>query len=116
MTYKRGDVILVNFPNSDLKTYKKRPALIVQADDVKTDLAQKLVALITSNLVREGETRVTVFKDSELGKAMGIRMDSVSVIVTDNIATVKDYAIDKKIGHCSDIEAINAALKKALGL
>jgi mRNA interferase MazF len=114
MTYKRGDVILVNFPNSDLKTYKKRPALIVQADDITTDLSQKLVALITSNLIRQGETRVTVFKGSELGKEMGIRMDSV--VVTDNLATVKDYAIDKKIGHCSDIESINVALKKALGL
>ncbi len=27
MTYKRGDVILVRFPYSDLKTCKKRPAL-----------------------------------------------------------------------------------------
>lgn len=31
-TYQRGDVILVLFPNSDLRTAKRRPALIVQAD------------------------------------------------------------------------------------
>jgi len=35
---KRGDVVLVWFPNSDLKTLKRRPALIVQADDLKTGL------------------------------------------------------------------------------
>ncbi|MEP0855553.1 type II toxin-antitoxin system PemK/MazF family toxin [Trichocoleus sp. DQ-U1] len=114
MTYKRGDVILVYYPNSDLITYKKRPVLIVQADDVKTKLTQKLVAMITSNLSRVGETRVTVLKDSDLGKAMGIRIDSV--VVADNLATVEDEIIDKKIGHCSDIEAVNTALKKALGL
>lgn len=114
MTYKRGDVVLVYYPNSDLTTYKKRPALIVQADDVKTDLAQKLVAMITSNLARVGETRVTVLKDSDLGKAMGIRLDSV--VVADNLATVEDQIIDKKIGHCLDMEAVNTALKKALGI
>lgn len=32
MPCNRGDVVLVRFPNSDLKTYKKRPALVVQRD------------------------------------------------------------------------------------
>ena len=32
---KRGDVILVWFPNSDLKTFKRRPALVIQADELK---------------------------------------------------------------------------------
>ncbi len=114
MTYKRGDVVLVYYPNSDLRTYKKRPALIVQADDVKTGLAQKLVAMITSNLVRIGETRVTVLKNSDLGKAMGLRTDSV--VVTDNLATIENQIIDQKIGHCSDMTTINIALKKTLGI
>lgn len=30
--YKKGDIVLVLFPNSNLQTAKKRPALIVQAD------------------------------------------------------------------------------------
>ena len=57
MTHKRGDVVLVYNPHSDLTAYKKRPALIVQADDIQTGLAQKLVAMITSNLTRIGETQ-----------------------------------------------------------
>ena len=114
MIYRRGDVVLLYYPHSDLITYKKRPALIVQADDVKTGLAQKLVAMITSNLNRVGETRVAVLKNSDLGKAMGIRIDSV--VVTDNLATIENQIIDKKIGHCSDMEAINTALKKTLGI
>ena len=32
MPYRRGDVILVRYPDSNLVTYKKRPALVVQAD------------------------------------------------------------------------------------
>ena len=114
MTHKRGDVVLVYYPHSDLTTYKKRPALIVQADDIQTGLAQKLVAMITSSLTRIGETRVTVLKNSDLGKAMGIRIDSV--VVADNLMTIEEQIIDKKVGYCSDIDAINTALKKTLGI
>ncbi len=35
-TYRRGDVILVLFPDSNLLTAKLRPALIVQADNLAT--------------------------------------------------------------------------------
>ncbi|MEG5089307.1 hypothetical protein QUB21_24075 [Microcoleus sp. AT9b-C4] len=34
MPYSRGDVVLVLFPSSDLRTAKRRPALIVQATAV----------------------------------------------------------------------------------
>ena len=42
-TYKRGDVILVKFPYSDLVRYKKRPALVVQNETVVTGLSQRVV-------------------------------------------------------------------------
>lgn len=70
--------------------------------------------MITSNLSRQGETRVTVLKGSILCKTTGIRTDSV--VVVDNLTTVEDQIIDKKIGHCPDMEAVNTALKKALGI
>lgn len=38
--YKRGDVVLVLFPNTDLRTAKTRPVVIVQATNVGTGLAQ----------------------------------------------------------------------------
>ncbi len=34
--YKRGDVVLVLFPNSNLRTAKTRPALVVQADNLQS--------------------------------------------------------------------------------
>lgn len=49
MPYRRGDVILVLFPDSNLRTAKRRPALIVQADDLRTGLPQVIVAMVTSN-------------------------------------------------------------------
>ena len=50
--YKRGDVVLVLFPHSDLRTAKPRPALVVQADNLQTGLPQVIVAMITSKLFR----------------------------------------------------------------
>jgi mRNA interferase MazF len=50
--FKRGDVVLVLFPNSDSVTFKRRPALVVQADDLNTGLPQIVLTMITSNVAR----------------------------------------------------------------
>jgi len=47
-SHNRGDVVLVLYPNSDLRTAKTRPALIVQADNLQTGLPKVVVAVITS--------------------------------------------------------------------
>jgi mRNA interferase MazF len=114
MTYYRGDVVLALFPNSDLASHKKCPVLIIQSDDVERGGDQKLVALITSNLKRTGVTRVTIDCNSDMGREMGLNMDSV--VMTDNLATLKDSLLIKKIGHCSDMSTIDLALAKAIGL
>ena len=114
MMYRRGDVVLSLFPNSDMTSYKKCPVLIVQSDDVERGGDQKVVALITSNLKRTGVTRVPIDCDSDLGRSMGLMMDSV--VMTDNLATIKEQAFVKKIGHCSDMSAIDEALGNTFGL
>jgi mRNA interferase MazF len=112
--FKRGDVILVKFPYSDLVRYKKRPALVVQDETVETGLSQRVVVQITSNLERTGDTRVCVSKDSLAGQAMGILSDSV--IVADHLATVLPREIDKVIGHCTCMSEVESALRRVLGL
>jgi mRNA interferase MazF len=112
--YKRGDVVLVKFPYSDLVSYKKRPALIVQDETVETGLSQRVVIQITSNLDRTGDTRVLVRKDSPDGQAMGILSDSV--IVADHLATVLPREIDKVIGRCTCLPEVETALRRVLGL
>ena len=47
-SYKRGDVILVLFPSSNLRAAKPRPSLIVQADNLQTTLPQVIVAMVAS--------------------------------------------------------------------
>lgn len=115
MSYKRGDVILVRFPYSDLRRYGKRPALVVQDEEVDTRLPQKVVTLITANLNRTGETRILVPRDSAGGREMGLVTDSI--IVTDNIATILIREIEKTIGRCClNMPAVDAGLKRVLKL
>ena len=67
--YKRGDVILVLFPHSDLRTAKLRPALIVQANNLQTEIHQVIVAMITSRLFRANHlSRATVLRASPEGQ------------------------------------------------
>ena len=103
----------MRYPNSDLRTYKRRPALVVQAD-VPTGLSQRIVALITSNVTRTGPTRVVVTQISQIGQRMGLRNDSV--IVLDNLATVLEREIERVIGHCPQMGSIDQALCRVFGL
>ena len=49
-SYKRGDVVLVPFPFTDLSSAKQRPALVVSADVLNSTRDDVLVAAITSQV------------------------------------------------------------------
>jgi mRNA interferase MazF len=115
MLIKRGDVIRVLFPNSNLVSAKRRPALIVQADNLKTEFSQILLAIITSNMNRANHpSRVVILLNSAEGKSSGLRLDSV--IMTDNIVTVLETEIDSVLGKLPDMRAVDNALKYSFGL
>ena len=113
-SHNRGDVVLVLYPNSDLRTAKTRPALIVQADNLQTGLPKVVVAVITSRLFRANHpSRVVVMVSTPAGQQSGLLTDSV--VVTDNLATVAEVAIDRVIGTLSMTD-VDAALRHTLKL
>ncbi len=115
MPYSRGNVVLVFFPDSNQVTAKRRPALVVEADRLQTGLPQTIVAMITSNLSRAGhQSRVTVQRSSPQGARMGLLSDSL--VMTDNLATVRDSEVYRVIGRCDEMQPVNAALRHTLGL
>lgn len=106
---------MVLFPESNLLTAKRRPALVVQADNLQSGLPQTIVAMITSNMARAGHpSRWSVLQASPEGRAMGLRTDSI--VMTDNLATVLEVEIDRVIGHCGNMEVVNPALRHTLSL
>ncbi|MEK6280570.1 MAG: type II toxin-antitoxin system PemK/MazF family toxin [Acidobacteriota bacterium] len=115
MPYKRGDVVLVLFPDSNLRTAKRRPALVIQADNLNTDLRQTIVAMITSNMSRaEHPSRVKLLLNSSQGREASVLMDSV--VMTDNVATIHEAEIDRVLGNLRDLTKVDAALRLTLSL
>ena len=115
MSYERGDVALALFPNSDLRTAKRRPVLIVQADSLKTGLHQTIVAMITSNLSRAGHpSRIAVNLKTPEGRQSGLLTDSV--IMTDNLATLRNTELVRLLGSWPDMAAVETALRHTLSL
>ena len=112
--YKQGDVVLVLFPNTNLRTAKRRPALIIQANNLETGLAQVIVAMITSNLARANHpSRIDIRRNSREGHQSGLLSDSV--VMTDNLATIHEQGIYRVIGSLP-LDNIKKALKHTFGL
>ena len=110
-----GSVVLLPFPNSDLRTAKLRPALIIQADDLNTGLEQVVIVMISSNLSRANHpSRILIDTKTEAGKQSGLLFDSV--VMTDNLATVASSKITRIIGGLKEMKEIDDALRHTLNL
>lgn len=97
MTYKKWDVVLVPFPFTNLKTSKKRPALIISPDEYNSD-ADLIILFITSNVSafsRPGDYLIENWQQSGLPKPSMTRM---------KFATIENSIVIKKIGrlHSND--------------
>lgn len=115
ITYRQGDIILVWFPDSNLLTAKKRPAIILQADNLNTGLDQLIIGMITSNLERRNHpSRIFVDVSTPLGKKTGIIGNSV--IMTDNIATIRTSEIYRKLGVFEDSGVLKEPIRHTFGV
>ena len=115
MSYSRGDIVLVLFPNSNLRTAKRRPTLVVQATNLNTGLPQVIIAMISSNMRRIGHpSRIEIRQNSSESAQSGLLTDSV--IMTDNLATVLESEIDRKLGLWTNMTALDNALRHTLGI
>ena len=71
--------------------------------------------MITSNMNRDGHpSRVRVDLNSEIGRKSGLRLDSI--VMTDNIATIRTSEIDSILGHIDDMSAVDDGIAYSFGL
>ena len=95
MNYNKWEIVLVPFPFTDLKTTKKRPALIISPDEYNKKL-DVIIAFITSKLdleYRVGDYRIQEWEKSNLPKPSMLRM---------KFATIDKSIIIKKLGKLSE--------------
>jgi mRNA-degrading endonuclease toxin of MazEF toxin-antitoxin module len=109
----RGDVVLAQWVDSDLRPGKKRPAVVVQADFLNGLIANTVLVQVTKT-VRNARTEVLIDPAAETGSGLKF----VSVASCNNLLTVRQGRIDKGIGSLSDavMRKIDDCLKTALEL
>jgi mRNA-degrading endonuclease toxin of MazEF toxin-antitoxin module len=113
-TYKRGDIVLVPFIYSEKRDkFKRRPALIVQADGISCHPGKFIVAQITT-ADWSGPTRIALEETTANWSQTGLL--STSTVVCDVLETFHQDAFIRRIGHLFDMKAVDSALKVTFGL
>ncbi len=114
---KRGDVVIVDFPYTDGRESKVRPALVVQNDKDNARLRDTVVALITGNISHANEvTHCLVDPDTPEGASSGLH--GPSSVLCRHLYSVRQSLIIQIAGNLSDdlMQQVNDSLKAALDL
>jgi mRNA interferase MazF len=81
--YRRGDIVLVPFPFTDLSSSKRRPALVISPDAFNDQVQDLVVAAITSQLT-DTQRSVTIEPhdcvDGSLPKTSLVKLTKVFTI------------------------------------
>lgn len=113
----RGDGVVADFPFTDTKQSKIRPALVVQNDRDNQRIRKTVIAMITGNLRRKGDpSHLYVDPQDPDGSSSGLTFPSL--VSANNLFTVDQVNIRQVIGHLSDslTQRLDACLKAALSL
>jgi mRNA interferase MazF len=93
--YKRGEIVLIPVPFSDLSTVKKRPVLVISNMSHNSTNSDMIVVAITSNLQQNGIVIET--KDLLVGE-----LPKKSLIRCDKIYTLEQGIVIKQLGMVSE--------------
>ncbi len=109
--YKRGDVLLLPFPFTDLSTTKRRPAVVLSTDAYNMRQVDLIVAPITSDVAHR-QPDDCVLND---WAAAGLVKPSVVKAV---IGTIEQTQVLRKLGSLStaDLRRVEQAIAAAIGL
>ena len=114
---RRGDIILVYYPFSDMSQQKKRPALVVSRDEDNDRLENLILVPLTSYKGYSLElTHTLLHKNSKEGKLAGIQTDSV--VKCEGIVSLSKKFVDKCIEKLGEgfMKNVDTCLKTALGM
>jgi mRNA interferase MazF len=117
MTVARGDVVLLDAPYITRPGSKLRPMLVIQNDRNNERMENTILATITTNLRRSDQpTQVLIDPETPEGKSSGLI--SRSVVSCENILTVRQSRILRKIGRLTDAQLalVDQAIKESLCL
>lgn len=110
--YRRGDVLLLPFPFTDVDTTRRRPAVVVSSEPFMDETVDLIVAMITS---RGRPTPLPGDYSLKDWRAAGLIGPS---IVRPRVATIHSKRVIRRLGRIAsdDMSGINTGLRIALGL
>lgn len=97
--YRRGDVVLIAFPFTDLATTKMRPAVIVSSDTFNGRNLDVILVAITSQVPKtttEDEHLLSTDDQKQAG------LPKRSLVKVGKIVTLDQRLIRKRLGRISD--------------
>jgi mRNA interferase MazF len=93
--YKRGDIVLVPFPFTDLSSSKQRPALVISGDAFNLTREDLLIAAITSQIpARLAEDEFMI----PAGELAACGLPKPSVVRLSKLVSLHQQLVVKKIG------------------
>lgn len=93
---KKGDVVLVTFPFTDLTSVKVRPALVISNDSYNAIQDDIVLLLITSNISRLSSDDYLL--ESENTEFAGTGLKKASVFRVGKLQTLKKTLLVSKLG------------------
>jgi mRNA interferase MazF len=98
-SYKRGEVVLVPFPFTDLTSVKQRPALVVSSDALNQKRPDVLVAAITSQIPAQLAEDEALVPPKEL---LQWGLPKPSVVKLTKLFSIHQSLIQKTLGRAPD--------------
>lgn len=113
-SFRRGDVVLVPFPFTDLAATKVRPALVVSADPQGGDLTLAFVSSVVP--AGAGARDVVLNEDDPAFPGSGLKR--TSVFRMSKLVTLNRSLVARRLGGITqDVQArLDECLRRALGL
>lgn len=107
--YKKGDIVLIPFPFTDLSGIKVRPALVLSSQRKPADI---VVVFITSQSKVIGTSQVKIIPSDQNG------IKTLSYVVCAKIATLDRSIVVGKLGYCEStiMNEVDEQLRVVLGL
>lgn len=107
--YKRGTIVLVPFPFTDLSGQKVRPAIIISNQSKSADV---VVLFITTQVKNKFPFTVPIIPSDKNG------LKSKSLVICNKIATLDRAVILGELGEIdkTTLHEIETEIKKVLGL
>jgi mRNA interferase MazF len=99
-TIRRGDIVLIEFPHSNMAQTVVRPALVISNDEHNASDPDVVCVMISSQVDKAREDDIVLTSTDADFRPSGLHVDSVFRV--SRIQALERSIVRKRLGHVSD--------------